>query len=100
MSLQQAPPARHQLLFSMSVLFAISLSQKVGVDKLTSCFLHHPEILAKIMLQNIHSTATSLIVAAPKQSAKIGRDHVVAVTYQKPNAVYHGLNVVDARLKD
>lgn len=52
------------------------------------------------MLQNIHSTATSLIVAVPKQSAKIGRDLVAAATYQKLNAVSHGLNVVDARLKD
>jgi hypothetical protein len=62
--------------------------------------LHRPEILANILWQNIHSTATSLIVAVPKQSAKIGRDRVAAATYQKLNAVSHGLNVVDARLKD
>ncbi|KAK1242919.1 hypothetical protein MKX08_005731 [Trichoderma sp. CBMAI-0020] len=51
-------------------------------------------------LENIHSTATSRIVAVPKQSAKTGRDHVAAATSQKLNAVSHGLNVVDARLKD
>lgn len=63
-------------------------------------FSRHRELLAKVVLQNIHSTATSHTVAVPKQSAKIGQDHVAVAMFRKRGAVSHGLNVVDAKLKD
>jgi hypothetical protein len=58
------------------------------------------EPLAEIVLQNTHSTATSLIVAVLKLNAKIDRDHVAAAMYPKLDAVTHGLNAVDAWHKD
>lgn len=99
-ALQKIPPKTQHLLFSTPVLSAISLSQKVGVDSTMPCFLHYLELLAENVLQNTHSTATSLIVAVLKLNAKIGRDHVTAATYPKPGAVTHGLNAVDAWHKD
>jgi hypothetical protein len=94
------PPARRRLHFLTFVLFAINLSPKVSVNDPNRYFLHRLVLLAKIALQSIHSTVTSLIVAELKQSVRIARDHVAAATYPKPDAATHGLSAVDARHRD